>query len=496
VTTSAPTRPATATPASLVFVWHHRGRSFLRLACTEHRAVTALVLLGAALRIAVMIGYQPALWFHGDSGVYLRQSTRLVPPIDPFRPVGYTLFLKALGPTQTLFSVVALQHLMGLAIAVVVYIFLQRRGLPRWLSCLAVVAPLFDSLQVTMEHFILVETLFTAILLACFLLLLWHRIPTTVACAIAGLLFFGAWLTKPLAMPLFPIVVGYLLLRRVGWRRVTGFAVAFLIPYFIVQALVSGHISVYGSNSSALYGRAASIADCDRLPTLTAAERLLCPGPGQRNMRPDWYIWADPAPGAKYRGDVSAYPAMRGFAIAVLLAQPGDYLRQVGKEVAAHFVPGVDLGWSYGCLRERTSLPDTARDTKPIGQQCHPQLASADFKDVKHPPETNPLATPLTKALHGYAVAVRTSPVVVSIALLLTAFAYVIRRRGQRRWLAQDAGLLMASGLALIILPVVVGMYEARYALPALPLICIAGALATHCLLPSRASRGPRAPHM
>ncbi|MDT5027872.1 MAG: hypothetical protein QOE61_4298 [Micromonosporaceae bacterium] len=487
MTTTAPARQTSAASRAFVAAWLERIRQFGSLAFGQHLGITILVGIGAALRIAVMIGYQPALWFGGDSGVYIRQSKLLVPPIDPFRPTGYTLFLKILWPTHTLFSVVALQHLMGLAVVVAAYIFLQRRGLPRWLSCLAVVPLLFDALQVSLEQFILVETLFTTVLVASFLVLLWHRVPTTLVCIISGALFFGAWFIKPLALPLFPILVVYLLLRRVGWRRITGFSVAFLIPYVIVQVLVSGHTSVYGSNSSAIYGRAASIADCDRL-TLTAAERKLCPGPGQRNMRPDWYIWATDAPGAKYRGASSAYPAMRGFAIAVFTTQPGDYFRQVGKELAAHFVPGIDLGWSYGCLRERGgSLPATARDTRPIGQQCHPQLASANFDDRSNPSATNPPATPLTVALHGYSVAVRTSPVVVSLATLLTLLAFFIRRRGQW-WLARDAGMLMVSGLALIVLPVLVGMYEARYALPALPLVCIAGALSVQQLRLSRRS--------
>jgi hypothetical protein len=156
--------------------------------------------------------------------------------------------------------------------------------------------------------------------------------------------------------------------------------------------------------------------------------------------------------------------------------------------LAAHFVPGIDLGWSYGCLRERGgSLPATARDTRPIGQQCHPQLASANFNDRSNPSATNPPATPLTVALHDYSVAVRTSPVVVSLATLLTLLAFFVRRRGQW-WLARDAGMLMVSGLALIVLPVLVGMYEARYALPALPLVCIAGALSVQQLRLSRRS--------
>jgi VIT1/CCC1 family predicted Fe2+/Mn2+ transporter len=46
--------------------------------------------------------------------------------------------------------------------------------------------------------------------------------------------------------------------------------------------------------------------------------------------------------------------------------------------------------------------------------------------------------------------------------------------------------LLIAASAILIILPVVIGMYEARYALPALPLSCIAGALSLHHLLSAR----------
>jgi hypothetical protein len=182
---------------------------------------------------------------------------------------------------------------------------------------------------------------------------------------------------------------------------------------------------------------------------------------------------------------------MRGFALAVAETQPGDLTRQIGKELAAHFVPGIDLGWSFGCLRERTSLPDTARDTRPIGDQCHPQLASANYSDPMHPSATNPPATWLTRALHAYSVAARTSPVVVSLATLLTLCALFVRRRVQW-WLVRDAGMLMLAGLALIILPVVIGMYEARYALPALPLVCIAGALSLHHLLTSRRRHGGR----
>jgi len=54
---------------------------------------------------------------------------------------------------------------------------------------------------------------------------------------------------------------------------------------------------------------------------------------------------------------------------------------------------------------------------------------------------------------------------------------------GRRRQLAgararvRDAGLLVVCSLALIVPPVLVGMYDPRYALPALPLVCVAAGL-------------------
>jgi hypothetical protein len=494
VTTTAPAPPDTA-----VAGWRSRlvdrARVIARLAVTDHKGLTILVGAGTILRILVMIGYQPALWFHGDSGVYLRQSARFPPPIDPYRPTGYTLFLKLLRPTETLYSVVALQHLAGLAVAVAVYVFLQRRGLPRWLSALATVPLIFDSLQVSLEHFILVESMFTSLLLATFLVFLWTAKPGTKLAIIGGVLLFAAWFTKPLALPIVPIIVVYLLLRRVGWRPVVGFLLAFLAPYAVVQVLVAGYNSVYGSNSSAIYGRAASIADCSKIE-VTPEQRVLCPAPDQLHQRPDWYNWADEGPGAPYRGKNQYNALLQGFAITVLTQQPGDYLRQVGKETAAHFVPGIDLGPSYGCLRERFTLPATARDTRPLGEQCHAQLASGDFGDTRRPEAFNPPANGLTVALAAYSSNFRPDPVVNLLGVVLTLAALVYRRRGAGWSATRDSLLLVASSLALIVLPVLIGMYEARYALPALPLMCIAAALSLQRLrAPDPAApRDPRAP--
>src|SRR6478609_7969121 len=86
---------------------------------------------GAVLRLVAMIGYPGALWFAGDSYVYLGAALRLQPNLS--KTTGYSLFLKALEPFHSLTLVAGLQHLMGLAAAVMIYLLLRRNGVSqRW----------------------------------------------------------------------------------------------------------------------------------------------------------------------------------------------------------------------------------------------------------------------------------------------------------------------------------------------------------------------------
>ena len=72
--------------------------------------------VGAVLRLLAVLGYPGALWFYGDSYIYLGAALR--PQPDPSKTTGYSLFLRALLPLHSLTLVVVLQHLMGLADAV------------------------------------------------------------------------------------------------------------------------------------------------------------------------------------------------------------------------------------------------------------------------------------------------------------------------------------------------------------------------------------------
>ena len=87
--------------------------------------------------------------------------------------------------------VAALQHLAGLAMAVVLYLVLRRRGVPNWLAALATAPVLLDAYQLQIEQSIMPDTAFEVLIVAGLAVLLWERRPPT-ALVLAGGLALGA----------------------------------------------------------------------------------------------------------------------------------------------------------------------------------------------------------------------------------------------------------------------------------------------------------------
>jgi hypothetical protein len=116
-----------------------------------------------------MLGYPGALWFAGDSYVYLGAALRLRPDLS--KTTGYSLFLRALEPLHSLTLVAGLQHLMGLGIAVMIYLLLRRAGgPPRWATA-ATLPVLLDGFEIEDEHMVMAEALFTFLVMAALLLI-------------------------------------------------------------------------------------------------------------------------------------------------------------------------------------------------------------------------------------------------------------------------------------------------------------------------------------
>src|ERR1019366_4656637 len=86
----------------------------------RHWLAAALLAAGLVLRVLAQLAYRPAL-FYIDTARYLYNA-------DGNDPVGYKGPLRAILLVANFDAVAAIQHLLGLAMAVVIYLLLLRRG--------------------------------------------------------------------------------------------------------------------------------------------------------------------------------------------------------------------------------------------------------------------------------------------------------------------------------------------------------------------------------
>jgi hypothetical protein len=68
----------------------------LKTLVREHKLFSAALAVGAFLRLLTVLGYPGALWFAGDSYVYVGAALRPQPNLS--KSTGYSLFLRALLP--------------------------------------------------------------------------------------------------------------------------------------------------------------------------------------------------------------------------------------------------------------------------------------------------------------------------------------------------------------------------------------------------------------
>ena len=117
----------------------------------RHWLAAALLAAGLVLRVLAQFAYRPAL-FYIDTTRYVSNNP---PGMDP---LGYGGVLRAISPAGGLAAVAAVQHLLGLAMAVVIYVLLLRRGVARWLAALAIAPVLLDAYQLQIEQTIMPDT--------------------------------------------------------------------------------------------------------------------------------------------------------------------------------------------------------------------------------------------------------------------------------------------------------------------------------------------------
>ena len=260
-----------------------------------------LVLVAAlVLRILVALAFRPIMWFGGDSASYLATGLRLIP--DPSRVGGYGFMLWVLRPLHSFALVAAVQHLMGLAMGVLIYLLARRFGLPAWAATLATLPVLFDAYELQLESDAVPDVPFGfLVLLALYLLLRSPGERRPAATAAAAFLLGVSALLWPVGLVLLAVLLvvllAALLIRRAGLVTVLAALLAGALPVAAYAAWFSIHeqqFSLTRSDGVYLWSRTMLFADCAVIRP-PAGERALCPPPGPR-MAASLYIWDGNSP--------------------------------------------------------------------------------------------------------------------------------------------------------------------------------------------------------
>jgi hypothetical protein len=449
---------------------------------------SVLVLLAAALRVVVLLGYPPAMFFN-DSYNYMTDAATGVP--DVVRANGYPFFLRLLLPAHNLSVVTGLQALMGLAMGVTIYALLRRRGLPWWGGCVLALPVLFDVWELQLEHMVAADTLFITLVVAAIVLMCWWDRPPVWAIALAGLLTGYAATVRSVGEPMLVLLVIAVLARKMGWRRIVAVIAAGVVP--IVGYMAWFHSS-YGSfaldraSGTFLYSRVSSFADCAKIDP-SPSLRVLCDPrpPGQRESSQE-YLWANDTPLGELTGTNNIYrftPHIEyltsRFAEHAIIAQPLDYVAVVAD----------DTWRTFGWTRFRSDLAGSGDKfrfedtTEPVpgwvpGDKANRQAAEAFGGASLGKPA---VVRPWSFLLEDYEKqAFLRGPFLLALLLIgLWGVIMGVRRRSRARpeWGIGGLGLLpWLVGAALVILPPMTAGFSYRYSLAAVPAICLAAGLA------------------
>jgi hypothetical protein len=472
------------------------------------------VVLAAAIvvRIIVILGYPPILWFN-DSYNYVYDAVTHIP--DTIRPNGYPFFIDLLLPLHSAYPLAVLQAAMGVGMGVVIYALLRHRGLPWWGAVLPALPILFDSYELHLEHMVTADTLFIFLGTVAVVLLCWSDRPSVPVMAVAGLLIGYATVVRSVGQPLLVVVLVAMLVRRVGWRRLATLLVAGIVPIAAYMVWFHGTYGAYAltdSSGTFLYGRVSTFAECAKIKPPADIQALCDPTPPylrpasgdyiwtNHELGPDWWK-ATPLYNATKSEDTSLRftPAINGmaekFAKDAILAQPVDYLRVVIHDTLHTFgwsrQPDPNNYYGNGPAFNFVSGPEL---TYLIPWWAGPQDA-AHFAawTAKYPKDQSALETyaarqdlggsglgnasavqPWQRLLEIYQRYFYLPGTLLGLIVLIGAAGVLAR---WRRW--GGVGLLpWLVGTLMIVLPPMTAGFSYRYVMAAVPAACLAAGLA------------------
>jgi hypothetical protein len=442
-----------------------------------HRLFIIVLTPAVLLRVDAELGYRWQAWFN-DSFEYIENTVHF--DLDPTRVSGYSVWLKILQPFHSYALITILQHLMGLAVAIMVYALARHRyRAPAWLATLAAVPVLYDGFQIQLEHLILSDVPFLFVVMLATTLLLWDPAgPSTARCAVIALLLgFGAVL-RSVGLPLLAIFAVYMIIRRFKWRKVAATVAVCLVPVFAyagVFDLEHGQFAMSDATGVFLYSRVMTFAECAKMHVPDNELALCTTVPPDKRPIAQAYIWTSASPLDRFppsKFSPVTNQLAENFAIRAIEAQPLDYARAVFEDTWRVF------GW------KRVIFPNAATyDEYIFGYRSLPVPTWDDASlgrygsyaaDYAHGNPLTQVVNPFAPIIRGYQRYVWLPGTVYGLILLAGLGGIVLAWRR----LGGEALLPWTISLAMIVIPAATAEFDYRYVLPAVPFACLAAVMA------------------
>ena len=453
--------------------------------------LAALLLVGIALRVWMSAAVMPAATNLSDSLVYVDMADNSL-FADPIRQAGYSVFLRAAHLVSARIELtIVIQHLLGIATALVLYAAVRRVGGQVWAAAIAAAAVLLSVDQVFLEHSLMSETVFTFVLaLAVY--------AATRALGAEGEQRFGPlperawWLLaagvalgilpwlRLVGLPLIAVVAVWAMFampirgRATSDQRLATSAVRRLLSAALVAAPAVILVIAYSVDSPSglapssgwgSYARSAQFADCSKFDPPAGTESLCEETPSDERNGPDFYFFEPESPAVRlYGAPPNGDDELGTFGRRAILAQPFAYGEAVARDFARFFIrPTMGRRDFAGPAYEALEVD---RDAGPVEEDV-----AAVFNEYYAPEEYTIHASASTLASVQHVL--RFHPTLMLISIFLGA-AGLFWERGPRRALI---ALLLACSVALLLTPAMATTYGARYAVPVGGLLAAAGAL-------------------
>jgi hypothetical protein len=433
------------------------------------RVLLGLLILGVALRLMAIVSLWPTTILEDGYQVAARTN----PFADPKHPAGYALIIAAIGAVSRQIAVlVLLQHLSGIASALLMWAATRRATGSAWAGLLPAGIILLDGDVVFLEHSVMSESwVVLAISLGLYATVraLDEPYPLRRWPLLAGGALATAVMIRTATLPLVAVAPLVVLIgaRRTRkeprgyWRApamLAGVAVAALVAFAAANGQFGTRFGIEPSPGWYLYGRAAQFADCRRFTPPPGTARLCQTTPASQRPSGYYYMFLPHAPAPRLFGTFGSNDALVGaWARRAVIAQFGDFLTTAWSYLRSYYLPGT----LPARLRPTTTGLDPQLDFTNKGNIIYDAVGHQALESYFAPFAMHRLPWGL-RILRRWQLVVRFGASALAVTTVLSLIGLAIGGFRTRLMVF----LFGCGGLSLLIAPVLTGTYAGRYTVP------------------------------